>query len=81
MISKSGDFEMRLNIWCTLLCTCMFVFTLSCITLFFCLFFFFFFPNEVGRKGDRSEMCRQKYLSVLPYIWKANISKLLHLNV
>lgn len=39
----------------------MFVFTLSCITLFFCLFFFFF-PNEVGRKGDRSEMCASLHL-------------------
>lgn len=26
MISKSDDFEMCLNIWCTLLCTCMFGF-------------------------------------------------------
>lgn len=82
MISKSGDFEMRLNIWCTLLCTCICLFSPCHVLLFFsACFFFFFFPNEVGRKGNRSEMCRQKYLSVLPYIWKANISKLLHLNV
>lgn len=54
---------MRLNIWCTLLCTCICLFSPCHVLLFFPfflpLFFFFFFPNEVGRKGDRSEMCRQ----------------------
>lgn len=40
MISKSGDFEMRLNIWCTLLCTCICLFSPCHVLLFFSARFF-----------------------------------------
>lgn len=52
MISKSGDFEMRLNIWCTLLCTCICLFS-ACHVFFFFVFLFSSQMRQDMEEGGR----------------------------
>lgn len=52
MISKSDDFEMCLNIWCTLLCTCICLFLARRV-------FSFFWPRQ-GMSEAEAACCMDK---------------------